>query len=122
MEGNFSYTIDGKARKFFIGTYAVEKSLSAMGASISELTELFSLQYFALLRNMMFYSAEYVCEISETPVDFKPIHMYQWIDQTGGANGEFIQQFTAVMLPAMGINVSDEPAETPEKKSKPEKS
>lgn len=104
MSSNFKYTIEGKERCFFIGSYSLEKTFEDLNISYSDVSNLAAMQQFKLLRAMIFYSAEYSCLLTKQEIDFTSHDVYGWIDSTGGVNGGFVNGFTKAMLPAMGVS------------------
>lgn len=118
-EGELKYKIEGKVIGFFCGTYALEMTLEAMNASLSDLGELLNKRYMSTLRHYMYYSAEYYATVikdQEFPYSEKDV--FKWIDGTGGIEGEFYQKFNATFMRSMGIRTSDsQTTDTSEKKS-----
>lgn len=104
MEGHYNYEIDGKPVKFFIGNYALERSLEDLDASISDLSELLNKKFMSLIRLFMFYSAEYAALSANEKFEYTKFDVYQWIDKTNGINGEFYAEFSKRLFKALGAS------------------
>jgi hypothetical protein len=111
MEGHYNYTIDDKEIEFFIGNYALERSLEDLDASISDLSDLLNKKFMSLIRLFMYYSAEYAALAKDEKFTITKFDVYQWIDKTGGINGEFYSEFSKRLFKALGANTdTDKPA------------
>lgn len=110
-EGIFKYELDGKEVGFFCGTYALERTLAAMGANPTEIVELIENKYMFFIRHYMYYAAEYYAlDLKEIEFPYKSDRIaYKWIDSTGGVSGDFYVKFRDAFARAMGV--TDTPAE-----------
>lgn len=114
MEGHFKHKIGDEEVHFFIGNYALERSLEDMDASLSDLAELLNKKFMATLRLFMYHSAEYQAYLDQKDFPFKPMDVHKWIDKTGGVEGKFYKDFSFAMIKALGL-IASEPED--EKKS-----
>ena len=135
MDGLLTYPIPGPdntitERKFICKSYALGKVLKHLGITI---TELLGDSYFSPDSNagdfsdtvilFMYHSAVFAAEKEGEKVDFKLADCYDWVDATGGFNGELYTQFSNIALMSLGYKQA-EPGEEPtkpEKKSKVKK-
>jgi len=119
MEGYFKHKIGDKEVEFFIGNYALERSLEEMDASLSDLGELLNKRFMPFIRMFMFYSAEYQALKAGQEFAYTKFDVYEWIDQTGNTEGEFYKKFCVEFIRALGLGNKEEQAERTEKKSLP---
>lgn len=97
-----SNILEHNGRTFVIGSYAVSKALKSIGFSLSNIGEAIDTHFFELINAVIYYSAEYPFFKEGKATDFSEADVYELLDATGGYNGEFIKNFTKVML--LGIN------------------
>lgn len=121
MEGYLSHTFKDKDGNdftvpFFIGSYALENSLIELDASLSDLEDLVNKKLLPLIRLYMFYSAEYQAHSTGQAFTFTRIDAYNWIDQTGGIEGEFFFAFSKAVFKDLGLT-TNEPEKAEQKKS-----
>lgn len=122
MEGYLSHTFKDKDGKeftvpFFIGVYSLEKSLEELDASLSDLGELLNKKFMPLIRLYMFYSAEYMAFKNKQDFPYTKFDVYDWIDQTGGTDGEFYSKFSIELIKALGLTSKEKEPEAEQKKS-----
>lgn len=117
MEGHFSYNIGGEERKFFFGNYALEETLTEFNASVSDMATLLDTKLLPFLRAFIYHAAAYPILKAGNRPDFTPFDVHDWIDLTGGANGDFIIQSSKKIYASLGVGESEEVVQS-EKKSK----
>lgn len=118
MEGYFKHKIGEKEIEFFIGNYSLERTLEELDASLSEIGDLLNKKFMPTIRLFMFFSAEYQALKTGQDFTYTKFQVFEWIDQTGGTEGEFYIKFTREFMRALGLSSKDK-EETPkaEKKS-----
>ena len=102
----FKLPVDGKDMDFHCGTYATEKTLEAMGISISKIQEALDTQFVPTIRHFIYFSAKDAQRL-KTPkgeaIDFpyEPDDVYEWLDSWGGGNSERVAEFTKELMRAL---------------------
>lgn len=121
---NSNNILEYKGRTFIIGSYAVHHALESIGFSLSTIHEAIDKNFFGLINGVIFYSAEYYFKRKGEASDFSELDVYEFLDSAGGYNGDFIQNFTRVVLATLNpVGAGDSgPVETstnaPSKKKK----
>lgn len=119
MEGHLTHTIDGVERKMFFGNYALEQTLRGMDCSISDLGDtpekkgVLTLRTLEMVRTFMFHATAYPILKEGGTLDFNLFDMHEWIDKTGGPNGELVDSVSKKMFEVLGLKAE----ETKQKKS-----
>lgn len=107
MEGHFTYTVNGVERKMFFGNYALEQTLTDMGANATDISEILNTKLLPFLRLFIFHSACYpVLKDGKSP-DFTPFDIHEWIDSSGGTSGDLIQKASPKIYACLGVGESD---------------
>lgn len=121
MEGYLShkFNINGNEVEisFFIGVYSLEKCLEEMDASLSDLAMLLNKKFMPMVRLYMYYSAEYQAMKTGQPFPYSKTDVYEWIDGSGGTDGEFYGKFTKSLLISLGVSTKESLEPQTEKKS-----
>lgn len=102
----FKLPVNGQDMDFHCGTYATEKTLEAMGISLSEIGNSLDQKFVPTIRHFIYFSAKDAQRL-KTPkgqaIDFPydPEDVYDWLDSWGGGNSPKVAEFTAKLLSAL---------------------
>ena len=91
---------------FFCGTYAVEKTLEAMGINLSDVGNSLDSKFVPTIRHFIYFSAKDAQRLKTakgTAIDFPydPDDVYDWLDEWGGGNSQNVVVFTGKLLAAL---------------------
>ena len=102
----FKLPVNGQDMDFHCGTYATEKTLEAMGISLSEIGNSLDQKFVPTIRHFIYFSAKDAQRL-KTPkgqaIDFPydPEDVYDWLDSWGGGNSPKVAEFTDKLLAAL---------------------
>jgi hypothetical protein len=109
----FKIPVKGKDMDFHCGTYATEKTLEAMGISLSDIGESLDKKFVPTIRHFIYFSAKDAQRLKtekgqaiEFPYD--PDDVYDWLDDWGGGDSVKVAEFTAKLLVAL-FGTQEEP-------------
>lgn len=115
----FKLPVNGQDMDFHCGTYATEKTLEAMGISLSEIGNSLDQKFVPTIRHFIYFSAKDAQRL-KTPkgqaIDFHydPEDVYDWLDEWGGGNSPKVADFTAKLLAALfGTDEGEEQKKSP---------
>ncbi len=114
----FKLPVDGKDMDFHCGTYATEKTLEAMGISLSSVQEALDTKFVPTIRHFIYFSAKDAQRL-KTPkgemIDFQyePDDVYDWLDNWGGGNSIRVAEFTRELMRALFGNAIEEEKKSP---------
>jgi hypothetical protein len=120
----FKLPVDGKQMDFHCGTYAVEKTLEAMGINLSDVGNALDQKFVPTIRHFIYFSAKDAQRLKTAKgeaIDFpyEPDDVYEWLDSWGGGNSAKVAEFTGKLLSALfGNNTDTEQKKSPAKVSK----
>jgi hypothetical protein len=106
MADVFKLPVNGQDMDFFCGTYAVEKTLEAMGINLSDVGNSLDSKFVPTIRHFIYFSAKDAQRLKTakgTAIDFpyEPDDVYDWLDEWGGGNSKNVVEFTAKLLAAL---------------------
>ncbi|MFA5243712.1 MAG: hypothetical protein WC380_00290 [Pedobacter sp.] len=109
----FKIPVNGKDMDFHCGTYATEKTLEAMGISLSDIGESLDKKFVPTIRHFIYFSAKDAQRLKTEKgqaIDFpyEPDNVYDWLDEWGGGNSPKVAEFTAKLLVAL-FGTQEEP-------------
>lgn len=119
----FKLRVNGTDMDFHCGTYATEKTLEAMGISITSIQEALDSKFVPTIRHFIYYSAKDAQRL-KTPkgeaIDFPydEDDVYKWLDDWGGGNSKIVAQFTSNLIKALFGSSEPEEKKSPAVKSK----
>ena len=115
----FKLPVNCQDMDFHCGTYATEKTLEAMGISLSEIGNSLDQKFVPTIRHFIYFSAKDAQRL-KTPkgqaIDFPydPEDVYDWLDEWGGGNSPKVAEFTAKLLAALfGTSDGEEQKKSP---------
>jgi hypothetical protein len=110
----FKLPVNGQDMDFHCGTYAVEKTLEAMGINLSDVGNSLDQKFVPTIRHFIYFSAKDAQRLKTAKgmaIDFpyEPDDVYDWLDEWGGGNSKNVVEFTAKLLAALfGTETSEE--------------
>jgi hypothetical protein len=120
----FKLPVDGKQMDFHCGTYAVEKTLDAMGINLSDVGNALDQKFVPTIRHFIYFSAKDAQRLKTEKgqaIDFpyEPDDVYYWLDSWGGGNSSNVAEFTNKLLAALfGSSTEKEQKKSPTKTTK----